>query len=552
MANLLQSSQTKATEAPGYYKDYLSGLATGATKMMPGGACAPEYVGEQPLQTKAFQQACQNFGAQQGAITTGKGYLGQAAGEDITGAASPYLKAGTATSPIAAMQPYAQAAQCFTGYEAGMQPIAQATGLSGLAAASPFLGRAAGSGGACISAQYINKATGLDAATAAQNYLAQAAAKGGLCAASPYLTQATTRSPAEMAQDYMNPYLKTAVQSMSDIAQRNLRQNLSPAAVAAAVGSGQFGSQRGAQVLGQIQQQAQQDLNSQIAQMMSQGYGQALQAAGQQQALTAQAGQTAGGLGQQQQALLAQLGQTAGGLTSQQMQNLISAGNVQGTLTQQQQNLLGQLGQTAGGLTNQQAQNLISAGTNLGQLQQGANQISAGLAGTAAQAQQAQNAANLQAAQTAGGLAAQQAAARQAAGLGMGTLASQANAMNLACINALSTLGAQQQTIAQNKELFPMTTLSNLAGIMQGQAIPTSVKTTLCQSPLSAAAALGTAAKGFEKYIPGLTGKDTSTGAVPGGLFNPGGVLPAPGENVSDSFGCCEPIGCCCCCYWGT
>ncbi len=321
-----------------------------------------------------------------------------------------------------------------------------------------------------------------------RDYLQRAATQGGLTAAEPYLRTAAMRSPAEMAEEYMNPYVRSAVQSMSDIAQRNIRQNLSPMATAAAVGSGQFGSQRGAQVLGQVQAQAQQDLNAQIAQMLSSGYGQALQAAGQQQALTGQLGATAGGLGQQQAALLGQLGQTAGGLTAQQAQNLISAANVAGGLTQQQANLLGQLGGTAGSLTAQQAQNLINAGLGLGGQQTAANQIAAGLAGTAAQAQQAQNAANLQAAQTAAQAASQQAAAQQAAGLGLGQLAQQGSGVNLANINALATLGQQQQTIAQNQQLFPLTTLSNLAGLLQGYQIPTEVTTQLNMSPLSALA----------------------------------------------------------------
>ena len=202
MANLLQSSQAKTTEAPDYYKNYLSGLATSATGMMPGGACAPEYVGAQPLQEKAFTQACQGFGAQQGAITTGKQYLGQAAGEDITGAAAPYLKAGTSTSPLSAMTPYAQSAMCTTGYEAGMEPIAKATGLSGLTAASPFLGRAAGTCGACVSSQYVDKATGMNAAQAAQDYLTKAAQSGGINYADPIIQQALKMSGATAASPY--------------------------------------------------------------------------------------------------------------------------------------------------------------------------------------------------------------------------------------------------------------------------------------------------------------------------------------------------------------
>ena len=495
MANMLQSAQTQATQAPSFYTDYLSGLATAGQQAQQGA----QFAGAQPLQTKAFETVGQNFGAQQPTFQAGQTMLGQAAGQNITGAVTPYLQAatGAGTSPLSAMQPYAREAMCTSGYCAAIPLVGQGAGLSGLSAASPFLGRAAGSGGACASAGYINKATTLSAPCAASSYFQQAAGSGGLSAAAPYLQAAATNDPSKMAASYMSPYIQSAVQSMSDIGQRNIRQNISPAATAAAVGSGQFGSQRGAQVLGQIQAQAEQDLNSQIAQMLNTGYGQALTAAGQQQALTGQLGQTAGTLGQQQAQLLGQLGSTAGNLTASQMQNLINAGNVQGTLTQQQQNLLGQLGQTAGGLTNQQAQNLITGGLGLGQQQTAANQIAAGLGQTAAGAQQAANTAQIQAAQTAGCAASKQAAALYQAGLGMGTLGQQAANTNLACINALATLGGQQQTIAQNQQLFPLTTLSSLAGLLQGYQIPTSTKTTLCMSPLSGIAAVGTGLGGL-------------------------------------------------------
>jgi hypothetical protein len=184
-------------------------------------------------------------------------------------------------------------------------------------------------------------------------------------------------------------------------------------------------------------------------------------------------------------------------LTAQQQQNLINAGNTQGTLTQQQANLLGQLGSTAGGLTNQTAQNLMSAGTNLGQLQQGANQISAGLAGTAANAQQAQNQANLAAAQTASQAAANQGQLYNTAGTNLGALGAQAAGLNLACINALSTLGGQQQAIGQNQQNYPLSTLSSLANLLQGYSVPVGTKTTMEMSPFSALGAVGSGAMGL-------------------------------------------------------
>jgi hypothetical protein len=334
MANMLQSSQTQATQAPSFYTNYLSNIANQASGLLPGQPCAPQYVGAQPLQTKAFETVCQNLGAQQGAFQTGQEFVGQAANQNIAGAVSPYLKAGTAV--------------------------------------------------------------------------------GGLCAAQPLISKAGGLNLAGLASEYMSPYIQCAVQKMSDIGMRNIRQNLAPQATAAAVGSGQFGSQRGAQVLGQVEANAMQDLNSQIANMLNTGYTTALCAA-------------------------------------------------------------------------KYKQNALDT-----------------LASTVAQAQGAQNTANIQAAQAAGCAAYKQAYALNQAGLGLGTLGSQAATQNLACINALATLGGQQQTIGQNQQMFPLTTLSNLASILQGYSIPTTTSTTLCMSPLSAAAAIGAGTLGmFTPTTPG-------------------------------------------------
>jgi hypothetical protein len=112
-------------------------------------------------------------------------------------------------------------------------------------------------------------------------------------AANPYLQQALNTNPAQLAQCYMSPYIKNAVQGMSNVAMRNMQQNLDPQATAATVGSGQFGSQRGAQVLGQVNANAMNDLNSQIANMENTGYGNALQAATARQNLLNNMGSTA-------------------------------------------------------------------------------------------------------------------------------------------------------------------------------------------------------------------------------------------------------------------
>jgi hypothetical protein len=446
MANLLQSSQTQATTAPQYFTDYLSNLASKGTEA----ATNAQFVGAQPLQEQAFNMAAQNAGQFQAPVQAGQQMATNAANTNISGAAQPYLSAATSASPLNAMQPYAQSAMQTTGAEVGAPMVGQGVGMSGLSAADP--------------------------------YLSGASQSGGLRAAVPYLNQAT-QSPAELAQQYMNPFINTAVQSMSDIAQRNIRNNLAPAATAAAVGSGQFGSQRGAQVQGQINANAQQDLNSQISQLLASGYGQALTAGGQQNALLGQLGSTAGNLGQQQA------------------------------------NLLGQLGSTAGTLTNQQAQNLITGGTNLGNLQQNANQTAATLGGTAATAQGQQNQALLTAAQTAANAAGQQGQLQNTAAQNMGSLGQIGQGMSLADINALATMGGQQQTIGQNEQLFPLNNLSTLSGLMRGYSVPSATKTTAESSPLSVLSGIGA----------GTAGLFSGSGAA--------GTGPSVWDNIKKVFG---------------
>ena len=332
MANLLQSSQNKTTCVPSFYTNYLTNLATKGQQA----ACGASYVGAQPLQTEAFKTAGENAGAAQPAFQTGMGYLGCAANQNISGAATPYLS---------------EAQQTNTG---------------------------------------------------------------------------------QLAQCYMSPYINNAIQGMSDVAMRNIQQNLTPQATAAAVGSGQFGSQRGAQVQGQVQANAMQDLNSQIANLLNSGYGTAMTAA------------------TQRQALLNQLGSTAA---------------------------------TAG---------------------------------------------------------AECARAKQAAGVGMGQLGTALTNANIACENAMATLGGQEQTIAQNAQCYDLAKYAKAASIMQGAQIPTSVKTTLCMSPFSGLGTLGAGVLGVLCKYPNIICK------IGSGLSS---LLPSkcitPGHGETDAPTCSCQTGYC-------
>ena len=86
----------------------------------------------------------------------------------------------------------------------------------------------------------------------------------------------------------------------------------------------------------------------------------------------------------------------------------------------------------------------------------------------------------------------------------LGNLANTTQTLGLGDVNALSTLGGQQQTIAQNQQLFPMQNLTNAAGLLRGYSVPTSTSSSYtgpipgayAASPLQQVAGLGALAAG--------------------------------------------------------
>ena len=159
-----------------------------------------------------------------------------------------------------------------------------------------------------------------------------------LGAATPYLQTAGT-DPSQLASQYMSPYITNVVNALGDAGQRNIQQNLAPRATAGAVGSGQFGSQRGAQVLGQTISNADRDILNQQYQALNTGYGQALGAAGQQNALQAQMGSTAAQAAGTGQTNLTQLGNAQSQLAAQQQGLSLADINALSTLGSQQQTI---------------------------------------------------------------------------------------------------------------------------------------------------------------------------------------------------------------------
>ena len=82
-------------------------------------------------------------------------------------------------------------------------------------------------------------------------------------------------------------------------------------------------------------------------------------------------------------------------------------------------------------------------------------------------------------------------------GTGQAALANQTQTQGLADVNALATLGGQQQTIAQNRALAPLEILGKQASVLSGANIPTTTTTTMKGSPLSMIAGLGATTAGF-------------------------------------------------------
>lgn len=150
---------------------------------------------------------------------------------------------------------------------------------------------------------------------------------------------------------------------------------------------------------------------------------------------------------------------------------------------------------------------------------------------TAEQAQNAQNQANINAATEAANAASQCATAKTQAGQALGQLGTEGVNANIANENALATLGAQKQTILQNAQCYCTAKLAKFSDLMRGHTVPTNVSTTMCMSPVSAAAALAAATKAS-----GLTCV-ISKGICKIGCWICGIIKPAEGGLIHANYG---------------
>ena len=129
----------------------------------------------------------------------------------------------------------------------------------------------------------------------------------------------------------------------------------------------------------------------------------------------------------------------------------------------------------------------------------------------------------------------QEQANKLAASSQLGNLATTGQNLSLADINALSTMGGQQQTIAQNEQLFPLQTLNTGAAALRGYQVPTSVNSTYTgpipgaysASPLQQIAGIGAL----------LSAASTSSSGAPTSFGNwLGGQLTSAGSGIGSLF----------------
>jgi hypothetical protein len=165
--------------------------------------------------------------------------------------------------------------------------------------------------------------------------------------------------------------------------------------------------------------------------------------------------------------------------------------------------------------------------------------------GQALQAGTAQNQLQGQLGSTAGQLASAGQQNLTQLGNAQSNLAGQNQALGLADINALSTLGGQQQTIAQNQQLFPLTNLSTLSGLLRGYSVPTTTKTTASASPLSiiGGAITGTAGLFTKNPTTGLTPYDSLVSGLSGAYNKMTGSTPATPTAIDTTQGYTTPQG---------
>ena len=125
---------------------------------------------------------------------------------------------------------------------------------------------------------------------------------------------------------------------------------------------------------------------------------------------------------------------------------------------------------------------------------------------------------------------------QMAGGAQMGTLGTTTQNLGMGDVNALSTMGGQQQQMAQNQQLFPLQVAAQQAALMKGFTIPTSVSSTYTgpipgayqSSPLQQVASLGAGITGL--FTTPTSGGNTVAQNIGGWLSGLGGTNNAGGS----------------------
>ena len=414
-----------------------------------------------------------------GQINQGLGYLDQAA--QYAGASDTTGQFGNARADLNMGLGALATGQNMAAMssQADLRPAtaAIAQGIGGLTQAQQL---ALGSGGADFSGSQNLISQGLGQGQQAVGMAAQAArqpgfgmAQGAIQAGMGAIAGSAQGYDPRSAQAFMDPYRQQVIDET--MKQMDRQGAIAGQGLAAqAVRSGAFGGEREGVQRAEMQRNLMDQKSSTIANLLSQGYGQAQAQAmatfEQQQQRQAQAGQGIGQLGGQQAQIASQqagLQQQAAQLAAQQAGLGVQAGTQVGQQAAQQ----AQLGQAAAGLYGNMAQQQVGAGQGLGQLGVQQAQLGQGAAGQYLQAGQQygnmasqggalagqeasinQNISNLmlqqgqarnQAAQTAAGIYGQQAQQYQGQAQGIGQLASQQFGIGQQQAQGLGALGGQ-------------------------------------------------------------------------------------------------------------
>jgi hypothetical protein len=125
---------------------------------------------------------------------------------------------------------------------------------------------------------------------------------------------------------------------------------------------------------------------------------------------------------------------------------------------------------------------------------------------------------------TAANAAAACASAKNVAGQNLTNLGKAITCTNIQCTELLSKMGAECQTIKQNEQCYALSKMCKYASMLGKNQVPTSTKTTMCMSPLSAAGAIGSGILGTAKTINCLKKAYCAVKCFLGGSYASGGL----------------------------